>query len=224
LNRTQSWIQFHKPWSRSVGSFANKQFWEMGLEPSCPQEISSCHIRRCEASRYATPSHYECYRVYWKCHISKHLPDATHVIWMLTHKSIPIFHGRIYDTCCIKLRACQGVRNELEMDKGHTHTWGRESEQGFQPCCWQFHDMYSWRTDNPIVTSNIETQKHRFQQYLLINKHFIWKWRYVTIQRLSLADPPTGRISTTCIQHVQRSMGGLCYKYKQKHGMGTTAA
>jgi hypothetical protein len=107
----------------------------------------------------------QCYHIYWKCRISKHLPDATHVIWMLTHESIPIFHGRIYDTCHTGLRACQRVRNELEMNKGHRHT---DAADTFMIC------TGGEPLDAMTAQSNIEKHKHRFQQSL-INKTFYTK-------------------------------------------------
>jgi hypothetical protein len=74
--------------------------------------------------------------------------------------------------------------------------------------------VFAPHTVNSVITSSIwkENTKLTFQE-AFVNKYFSWKWLQLTTERLLLADPAVGRISTAC----NRAVGALCYHNLTQH-------
>lgn len=70
-------------------------FREMDVGPSCPEGTSCCHGRWRSDSRYVTPFSTSAIKFTGNVRFPN-ICQKLDVIWMHTHKSIPVFHGQIY--------------------------------------------------------------------------------------------------------------------------------
>lgn len=99
-------------------------FKEIDVGPSCPEGTSCCHGRWRSDSRYVTPFSTSAIKFTGNVRFPN-ICQKLDVIWMHTHKSIPVFHGQIYTWHVLckatSLPACQGVRNELKLNTGHAY-------------------------------------------------------------------------------------------------------
>jgi hypothetical protein len=86
----------------------------------------------------------------------------------------------------------------------------------------------AFRTQNPILTSNIEEEGYKKFKEALLNQHSSWKWQQGTEETLLLVDPPADIISIpaisryralseNCVAILSRSIITILLKGETKH-------